>query len=187
MKMCEWCGLELDNVNTYEVLGTKYTICDKCVQASDNDVCITCGEPLYGQMAIKGECCGCQQIRAAKAEKKRSEIMNGLDIDALSELTSSVTFTEEDYDKWVTFGQGNFTPELRRKHRKDWIKNKLMTESNWSEELFNNNEEDLDFLIDNYSNKMFNKSYSFAIKGTKIARTGINIIAQKGNVMIIEN
>lgn len=184
---CDWCKKEVEEITVYEVLGVDYEICGKCLKAKEEDLCITCLEPLYGQMTMNGECSGCQQIREAKSEKRRGEIMNGLGVDVLAELTHSVVFTEEDYERWVTFGQGNFTPEKRKQYRRNWIRNKLISECKWEEDIFDENVADIEYLLDNYSHKIFNKSCTFMInnKETKGLR-GVNIIERKGNVMIIE-
>ena len=188
MPNCDWCKKEVDKLTKFEVLDMEYDICPKCVEASENDTCINCDEPLYGELAINGECSGCQQIRGAKAEKRRSEIMNGLGVDTLAELTHSVIFTEEDYEKWVVFGQGSFSPEKKKQYRREWIKNKLMTENGWTPEIFSDNVDDIEYLLENYSHKIFNQSCTFMVKNnsTKGMR-GLNIVTQKGNVMVIDN
>lgn len=182
---CDWCRNESDNLKDYKLIGQVSRICPKCMEAADNDTCRTCGVGLDGDVAINGECNGCIQIRAAKAEKHRSEIMNGLGVDVLAELTHSVVFTEEDYERWVTFSQGNFTPEVRKANRRKWIKNKLETECGWLPEVFDSNVEDIEYLLDNYSHKIFNKSCTFIIKDSKSKGIKGVIIEKRGNVMVV--
>lgn len=188
MPKCDWCKNEASKLTKYEVLNTEYSICDNCVAVSENDECINCEEPLNGEIAINGECSGCQQISSARVEKRRSEVMNGLGVDILAELTHSVIFTEADYEKWVTFSQGNFTPETRKAHRREWMKNKLTRESAWTPQLFDNNVEDIEYLLENYLHKIFNQCCTFMIKNNNSkGLRGLNIIAQKGNIMVVDN
>lgn len=187
MGLCDWCNREVDDLVEYESFGIHYNICKKCKQAVDDDVCITCGESLYGEPAVNGECSGCQQIRAAEAERRKSEILNGLGLEALQELTHSVVFTEEDYKRWVTFSQCNLSPELRRKCRRAWVKTKLMLEFNWSEEIFEANAKDVEYLLDNYAHRIFNKNcILIVLDGQNKGLRGVNIIARSGNVVAVE-
>lgn len=183
---CDWCNKE-EHLESHEDFTGTYNLCTSCKESANNDECVTCKQPLYGELAIKGECSTCQQVRSAKEEKRRSEIMNGLGQDVISELTHSVTFTEEDYDNWVTFGQGNFTPQARKLARRNWMYNRLVNIAGWSEDDFDRNFEDIEYLMDNFSHKIFNSRYVFVLNnGNTKGLRGLNIIESRGNVMVVE-
>lgn len=188
-KACEWCEKE-GKLREFEVdeLGVSYNICEKCIKANENGMCVTCGEPLYGELPLMGECGGCQQIRSAKLETKRSEVMSGLGLSVLRELMGSVVFTEDDYERWVTFGQSDLTPEVRRRNRKIWIKSRLVKDMGWDEDTFKNNENDIEHLLDNYTRQAFNSKNRLVVKDKDAKWSGgMSIVASSGNVMIIEN
>lgn len=185
MPKCGWCKKDAKELFPYGDEGVLYELCKQCSVAVENYVCVTCGDNLDG-VVLNGECSGCQQIRVAKAEKKRSEILNGLGIDILAELTHSVVFTEADYEKWVTFSQGNFTPEKKKMNRRNWLRHKMMMESGWTMDEFIANMLDIEYLFDNYSNKIFNQSYVFVLKTDKSKKLrGLDIVASHGNVLVI--
>jgi len=183
---CQWCD-EVCELYRFDVMGVEYQICNKCRKAIENDKCIKCGQSLSGEVTINGMCSGCQQIKSAKIERGRSEVMDGLGVEILAELTHSIVFTEKDYERWLTFSQGNFTPEVRKRNRRLWVKNKLIGEYNWSEDTFDKYVNDIEYLLDNYMHKMFNKSCTIVVKGTTGVTRGLNIVASKGDVMIIDN
>lgn len=184
---CDWCEETSDTIVEYEYFGNVHNICNKCKGFIESDICRTCKESLYGGMAIKGECDNCQQIREVKEEKRRTEVLNGLGVDMFSELNSCVTFTEEDYEKWVTFGQGNFTVEYKNRCRREWIKHKLLEENGWDEKTFNENIDDMMYLMEHNVRKMFNRNCTFAIKSVDSKKLrGVNIVDMRNNVVIID-
>lgn len=190
---CEWCDKEDVELVRYEhmEIGGIYDICKECAVSADEGNCITCGDPLYGEASLNWECIGCQQIKEAKVEKRRSEVLNGLGLDTLAELTHSVEFTEEDYERWVTFGQGNFTPEKRKQYRRNWIRKKLAREYGWCQKQFDENFEDVEWLLDNYSHRIFSQSCIFSIvdgsKENARKLRGMNIIARKGKIVVVDS
>lgn len=184
MGRCDWCGTEEQLIPHEDFTGT-YNLCENCIKHAENDTCITCGQPLYGEMTIKGECSICQQSRATKEEKRRSEIMNGLGV--ISELTHSVSFTEQDYEEWVTFSQDTFTPEARQTARRRWIYQKLVNVAGWSKDDIVSNYSSIEYLMKNFAHKVFNSKYSFILNnGNSKGLRGLNIIESHGNVMVVE-
>ena len=136
---CDWCRNDSAVLKTYEVFGIEYNICEKCLEAHEKGVCIECGEPLDDDVALNGKCSGCQQISEARTEKKRYEESNGLGSNALDDLTNSEKMTEDDFNSWLTFGQGNFSPETRATNRHRWISEKISNDLHWSEKDIKNN------------------------------------------------
>lgn len=181
---CDWCGKYSNNLVEYGDDGIIYQLCKKCIASAENNECITCKDELDG-IAINGECSACQQIRATKSERHRSEILNGLGIDTISELTHSMTFTESDYEKWVTLSQGNFTPEIRKMNRMRWLKRKLMTEFKWDVETFNANVNDIEKLFEQHSSKIFKPDNIFVVKSRGLSTRGLNIVAVCGNIVVL--
>lgn len=184
---CNWCKKESDKLEQRDTVGKIVYVCKECIAAEEADVCITCGNDLYGTYALNGECAECNQIREAESEKLRSEVMNGLGVDVLSKLTHSVVFTEEDYEKWVTFGQVSLSPERIRDNRRAWIKNKLIKECGWETEVFNANVEDIEWLLENHSSHIFKKNCTFMINnGNSRGLRALNIVAKHGKVMVVD-
>lgn len=118
MGKCEWCGKKADVLTKVSSLGTAYKICNLCQAAHESDICISCGETIIGDGSIKGRCYACSQAdyeeRQREAEKIANEVADYSDI-----YSTGIEMTEEDYERWVTFGQGNFTPEYKKRCRQD--------------------------------------------------------------------
>lgn len=186
-KLCDWCKKESTSLNKYSIFGMNYYICPECNKAAELGVCRTCGESLFGEITLGGECSKCQQISSAKLEKQHSEILNGLGMDVLEQLASSTEFTEKDYENWVTFGQGNFTVADKARLRENWVKVKIAKELGWSTEKIKDNVDDIRYLLSNYSVKLFGPNYRFVDKGNRKDLHGVNILAQRGNLAIIES
>lgn len=186
MKKCEWCGRNSENTHNVMSLGTEYKVCDKCIEASKNEVCIKCGETLTGG-SIKGKCYGCSQEEYEATQRKAEEMANGVDIDLVDFYSNGVEFTEEDYERWVTFGQGNFSPDYMKKCRQNWIKEKLIGQGGWTRELIENNITELESLMEKHMSKIVEKKYSMVYydgktKGQKIRQ----FVDRKGNIFIVE-
>ena len=193
MAGCDWCGRENCLLKSYEhlELGEEYNLCKDCLKAAREGTCTNCGEPLYdGDITIGWECGGCRQISAAREEKERSELIDGLGGEDISDLTHSVEFTEEDYERWMTFSQGSFTPETRRRNRKRWLRRKLIKVQGWPEEVYEANIADIEWIVNNYSYKVFSYSTMFIVNdgSERVARQlmGTTIIARRGNILLID-
>lgn len=182
--MCDWCSTTDKDLTTHQVFGTVYKLCQICSAHHEDCVCITCGESLNEEIVIKGECSGCQQIKAAKNEKRNNEVLNGLSADVLEELTQSVEFDEDDYGDWMVFSQGNFTPTVRKNNRKNWLKRKLVDENGWDEETFNSSFNDIEYMLDKYASNFFDATYEITLKNANINK--LNIVDQKGNIVVLK-
>ncbi|MEM4385429.1 MAG: hypothetical protein QXD03_02640 [Candidatus Anstonellales archaeon] len=183
MAYCDWCGVETNDLIDYY----GENLCRKCMDSFDNCICRTCGAPLVG-IVIAGECIECQQRKAIEKEKKRSELLEGLDCDI--ELTSSVEFTEADYERWVTFSVSGDEYNTRL-NRMVWLKSKLLN-SGWTIEDYTKNIVDLmDILEENYRS-VFNPNVVIILKSknkenlNKILKRK-SLIVSKGDILVLKN
>lgn len=186
MSTCSWCNKEVSKIYNENVNGSEVSLCKHCHNCYENHECITCGEQIFDTFTINGECTACMQISSAATEKKRSEALNGLGINIISELTKSVVFTEDDYNKWLTFGQGNYTPEKYKTFRKTWIRTKIVCESGWTEEQFDENYSDIENIMINNSSTVFREPCQFILvdKNTK-RKSGMMALAKSGKVYLM--
>lgn len=187
MKKCDWCGRVSQTLYPVMSLGTDYNICDKCKKANDEEICIECGEPIIGQGSIKGKCYGCSQAEYEEKQRKAEEIANGVDGELLSFYTSDVEFTEADYERWVTFGQGNFSPAYMRKCRQNWIREKLVTNGGWSPVLVETNMDAIETLMERHMSKVIEKKYAIVYYDSKNRKQKIRqFVDHIGHIFIIE-
>lgn len=162
MKRCDWCNNIVDELLDVSSLGREYQICSSCSEKYSNNICIKCGSKLgvvEAEADLMGMCPGCYQEHHAQRMRKANEVACGVDAEVLAIYTSGIEFTEQDYERWVIFGQGNFTPEYRRKCRIAWLKEKLPEQSGWTPEIIENNINDIEALMDRYISKIINKKY----------------------------
>lgn len=152
-------------------LGTKYNICNTCNKAFEDEVCIVCGQPIIGQLSIKGKCQACSQEEYEEKQRKIEEAANGID-DGSELYYSGVEFTEEDYERWVTFGQGNFTPERIRQNKLEWLRKRLAGQGGWSKELIDANIDSIEQLMDKHASRVREGRYLIVYydgsKGTRV-------------------
>jgi len=187
MSRCGWCKKESTVLREYRVAGSTCEICPECVDAYEKGVCISCGEGMYGEVTINGLCNKCQQVIYAKAEKYRNEILNGLGIEALMEMTETVKFTEKDYEDWMMMGAKKVSPKAREKFRDTWVKMKLIKNGGWTLKEYKDNIEDIKDLIDNNTADVFKSNTVMVLKDKiKEIGTGVNLIAVKNNVLLIQ-
>lgn len=184
MGYCDWCEKE-GNLRAYRVEGSIVNLCDNCIKAHENERCIVCGASLYGELSIRGRCSDCQQLKAAKEDKARNEVIDGLGVLELSKLTKDIEFTEKDYEEWVTTSGGYFNPETRRRNRRRWIRNKLVNQYGWTNEMFIENLKDIEEILDNYFFKIANEKCKLVLAGTRGLK-GVEIIVKKGNIIVIK-
>lgn len=187
MKKCEWCGRVSANLHCVLSLGTQYNICDKCNEANNEEICITCGEPIIGQGSIKGKCYGCSQAEYEEKQRKAEEVANGVDSELMDFYSNGVEFTEEDYEKWVTFGQGNFSPEYRKRCRQNWIREKLVEQGGWSPVLVEKNLDAIESLMEKHMSKVIDRKYMIVYYDSKVRKQKIRqFIDHIGNIFIVE-
>lgn len=184
-RSCDWCKINADTIVDRDYNGTLVHICTRCDTAYSNDICIKCGE--ISDPLINGKCIGCTSIDAAKIEKKKQEAINGLGVDVLSELTESVTFTEDDYEKWLTFGKEKYSIAYRQRRRRAWIKSKIVSQSHWTEEQFDDSLNDIEAILENYP-YVFTRDCKFVLWDPDSTDQFIsgNILAFSNQVYLIE-
>lgn len=182
MGYCSWCHKETDRLTSDNVGGELVMICRDCHEKVSKSICRKCGDVYV--TGIEGMCLSCAQIENAKKAKKRSEILAGVDWDLISDCISDTEFTEEDYERWTTFGQGNFTPEIRRENRRRWIAEKLVG-MGYPLVIIENNLDDIESLLEEHFSKILKNKIKIVIRtsSTKSIR-GLQLLARKNNVFI---
>ena len=187
MARCDWCKKSAENMHTVVSLGTTYKVCDKCKSAHDNEVCIECGQPIMGQMSIKGKCQACAQEEYEEKQRKAEEMANGINSEEYMYIyTSGVEFTEEDYERWVTFGQGNFTPEKSRMHKRNWLRKRLVEQGGWSKELVEENLDNIEKLMDKHISKVIDRKYVMVYYDGKQGTRITQFVDRIGNIFLID-
>lgn len=185
MEDCEFCGCRLGTPEKRYVDGAEVLLCRKCAGMTDSNKCFVCEE--VSDPLINGRCIACSTLAAARAEKRRHEIANGLGVDALEMLTRDVVFTEEDYERWLAFGQGNFKPSNTKTTRKIWLHSKVVKDSGWSEQEFQDNIDTLTALLernkDVFASPCRFMLYGGSGKSKKIVGT---VIDKEKNVYLME-
>ena len=183
MSYCDWCHDEVDDALL--VKQGEDMVCKKCIDLMEKSICRCCGETYIS--GVEGLCLACAQVESARKAKRRSEILMGVDWELIKDCVSDTEFTEEDYERWVTFGQGNFSPEIRRKNRREWIVKRLTQTNEYAVELVRSNLDDIESLLDeHFSSILRNKIRIIIRNGSSKSVRGLKIIARKGNVFIVE-
>lgn len=187
MEYCDWCQVQTDKLHKVESLGNTYHVCNRCYAASINEVCILCGEPVVGQMCIKGMCYACSQLEYAERQRKEEELANGVAQELLEAYSNGVEFTEEDFQHWMTFGQGNFTPEKLKQSRLNWLRKKLIEQGGWSTELVEDNLDIIETLMTKYLSKVMDRKYLLVYYDSKNTKQRIRqFVDHIGNIFLIE-
>lgn len=155
MGSCDWCG-KGGNLNYVAMESGKFFLCKDCREKLAKSICRKCGE--HYDIGIRGMCLGCAQVDTAKTEKIRNEKSLGVDTESLDDITTDREFTDEDYNNWVTFGQGNFSPDNRKENRRNWIIAKLLSDG-YNEDSIKKNLRDIEEIINiNFSDLLNNKA-----------------------------
>ena len=154
MKKCDWCGRITVNTKEVESLGEIYNVCSKCFLENQENICINCGEPIGYEAGIKGMCSNCFDAQYEEKQRKKEEMVAGVDLETYEIYASCVEFTEEDYEKWVTFGQTKLSPEVMKKFRLIWLKHKLKNSPTWSEDLVKEKFDDIERVINGNLSKL---------------------------------
>jgi hypothetical protein len=161
MAKCAWCGKNFEELEEYiDAIGQHYSICKDCKKSVDEFECRKCGRPTDPGMMVNGLCMTCVQADLKEKSKRREEVMMGVDMDAINELSSGVTLTNDDYDRWMTMGKA-FTPndmKNSRELRRLWIMVKFNAAGVYDNETITKNLADVETLLDrNFSKLIGNK------------------------------
>lgn len=187
MKRCEWCERPTTDLNSVTSLGTMYKVCNKCKEAHESETCIKCGESVIGAGSIKGKCYACSQEEYEEKQRRADEVAAGVDMDLMDFYTSDVEFTEEDYERWVTFSQVEITPEERRRRRQMWITEKLTGHNGWTPQLLAKYADELEELVARYIAKLITNKYTIVYYDSKNKKQRIRqFVDCRGKVFVIE-
>ena len=155
MGACQWCGKESKNLKEYSTLGNLNHICEDCFKVASSGVCRVCGGPL-GSGSFEGKCLVCTQLEYSERKRIQEEQSYGVDAESIGQYGSTSEFTEEDYNHWMTFGQGNFTPQKRAETRAKWLVRRLANEPGWNNMLIAKHINELFALMDIKFDAMLN-------------------------------
>lgn len=184
MKTCDWCGESTPETYQTNSLGNTYHLCKKCKIRYTKGVCRVCNGPI-GNNAINGICLLCFQTGNTEEDKVKEEKSAGVDFESTHEYSTESEFTEEDFNDWMTFGQGNFSPQKRTENRRKWLYKKLCGKDNWTEALIDIYLPSLEKIIDKHFDKLLGDQYKIVmVTGNESFRPG-SIVCIEKNVAII--
>lgn len=130
MAKCEFCGKRVASLEMYtDEFGDTFNICEDCKKNAIEGKCRKCGRDL-GQAAIKGLCLDCGQAEKHAEERKKEEVLAGLnleDTDTGEYCGSDVVLTDDDLEHYQMINR-QFGPSDIQKSRVlkyIWIKTKL--------------------------------------------------------------
>lgn len=146
MGACAWCHKSTNKMVRCSSLGNEYEVCMVCAQAFKKKVCRICGTPV-GDTAIEGCCIMCAQKDYYEHKKVTPETEQA--------VGSGEPMTEDSFKRWMTFSQGNFTPQKHRESRRKWLATKLSGVKTWTPGDIEANIEDIDTLVEKNFYKVF--------------------------------
>lgn len=174
MNSCDWCERQVSELNTYtDAIGDTHNICSKCYEHVKNCTCRKCNNVTDPNMLIDGLCTTCVQVKMAEKSRRQEEIRMGVDRELLSTLNRDITFTKQDYERWLTFGQGNFTPEQLKNSRelkRLWILVKLNAAGIYDNEVISSHMKGIERLLDTNLSKLINNACRILIGNTAETR-----------------
>ena len=156
MARCEWCGKATEEREIYtDAIGENHSICASCKETVDDCTCRKCGSTVDPHLMINGLCTNCIQLELKNKSKKREEVQMGVDSDVISDLTSEIEFTDEEYEKWLTWGHA-FSPENMnvKELRRMWIMVKLNAAGVYDNSVISKNFPDIELLLDRNFSKL---------------------------------
>lgn len=156
MKYCDWCKKACDETVEAESAGNIYNICKACDSKLKQGVCRICGKPI-GFNSIEGKCIVCTQVDYTEARRKQEEMTLGIDAEMQRILSSPLEFTDEDYERWMTYGKGDIDPEIRRGFRKKWVIDTFDGKFGWTAATLNARYPVIEKLLDRNFSKMLGK------------------------------
>ena len=182
---CDWCGAEVDKLQSVFSGGESYNLCSKCYTSEKNSVCRICGTSSTLYM-YKGVCTVCSQdimVEEATAEEERDM---GVALEMLEAFSNGVEFTEEDFIHWMTFSQGTFSPAYLKRIKRDWLMKKLSKQGGWSEKLVEDNLADIEVIMERHSSKIIKGTYVLVYFNAADGHTKRLCVDQHHNIMLVE-
>lgn len=185
MGKCDWCGGDTTDLTKITDLGNQYNLCRRCLTRRSNRVCRVCKGKL-GNNSIMGICLGCVQLGYTESLRDEEEAKAGVDAYSVQQFSGSVTFTEQDFNDWMTFGQGNFTPARRTENRKKWLIKRFEGNPEWTKELIEFNIASIEKIMDRNFSKLQDKRYTLKIlTGQESFKRGA-IVDMEKNILLVD-
>lgn len=193
MKYCEWCKSLDDELTEYTSQGTaiSYNICGKCSKSMDEYKCIKCGGLIVG-IDISGLCIDCAQEKTTEDQKIQNEIAEGVYYDIEHSQNNGSIFTEKDYESWVTMAQKPYSKDEIKRNRLTWLKLKLISTPEWTQERIDRNADAFSELIDKYSHNLVTHKYMIIYyperpeQGEEFKRPEATIVDRIQDVILVE-
>jgi hypothetical protein len=134
---------------------------------------------------IDGLCTNCIQVNIREKSKKQEEVRLGVDRQLLDNITSDLTFTDADYEKWITLGKSFSSDSMRdsKELRRIWIMVKFNAAGIYDNNVIADNFKDIEALLDRNFSKLINNTCRILIGNTGEARR----IVKNSTVIDYEN
>jgi hypothetical protein len=169
MGKCEWCGKNVETLEIYtDAIGEIHNICSKCKEKVDSCLCRKCGVPTDPSMMINGLCMNCVQADIKERSKRKEEARLGVD----SQLLESITFTDKDYEQWLTFGK-TFSPsdmKSSKELKRIWIMVKFNASGIYDNSVISENLVAIETLLDRNFSKLIGNKCNIIIGNTSEQR-----------------
>lgn len=185
MSTCEWCKKKVENLEMYtDAIGTVHYVCEACKKTVDAYECRKCGTITDPSMMIDGLCTTCIQVNLHEKNKRKEEVRLGVDRDMLGSITSEFTFTDKDYEQWLTMGKA-FSPDNMnsREMRRLWIMVKLNAAGIYDSKVISKHFKDIETLLDRNFSKLVNNTCRLLVGNTGETRK----IVRQSTVIDYEN
>lgn len=187
MSKCKWCGkVEQSLHSVIDAFGNKSDVCSNCFDSFSHNECRRCGNT--SAELIDGLCLNCFQIKLNEKQKRREEVISG--VDEVSYGESDLEFTDEDYDAWMTMGK-TFSPNDMKNStllRRLWIMVKLSATGIEDPEIINSHMDDIEKLIDRAFSRLINNKCKLIIARDRESRrlAQQKLIDYENDVFIIQ-
>ncbi|MBO5388637.1 MAG: hypothetical protein J6A59_10935 [Lachnospiraceae bacterium] len=186
MSKCEWCGKISNDLVIYtDAIGDNKSICAECKKSVDACECRKCGTITDPNMMIDGLCTNCVQVNLQMKSKRKEEVRLGVDRGMLENITSEMTFTDEDYERWLTMGKTFSSENMKdsRELRRIWIMVKFNAAGIYDGKVISDNFSDIETLLDRNFSKLINNTCKILIGNTGEARK----VVRQSTVIDYEN
>ena len=156
--VCDWCKKETDKLYALNDLGNTYNVCNECRTSYGNNVCRKCGNTSNVYLYM-GLCHFCSQDEERKRSIEEEEMNSGVALELLQAYANGVEFTEEDFQHWMTFSQGTFSPQYLKMCRQNWLREKLVKQGGWDADVVESNMESIETIMSRHVSKVMSGTY----------------------------